>query len=102
MWCCLAFVRDNNANIRDCQGVLRLDWGCSAQSDEDALCGAVVHVGTAAIRCSLDDLTALDQTLLPLIQHPVMLNVKVKRLNLSYTGATQKMPSRSSFLLLLS
>lgn len=67
----LAFTRDNDADVRHCEGVLRLDGRRSAQGDEDALRGggAVVDVGAAAVRRGLDDLAAMDQTLLTLIQH---------------------------------
>jgi len=73
VWRYLALAGDNDANIRHCQRVLRLDWWRSAECDKDALRGggAVVDVGAAAIRCGLDDLAALDQALLTLIQHPV-------------------------------
>lgn len=71
MWRRLALAGDNDADVRNCQGVLRLDGRRSAESDEDALRGggAVVDVGAAAVRCGLDDLAALDQSLLPFIQH---------------------------------
>lgn len=72
MWWRLALAGDNDANVRHRQGILRLDGWRSAESDEDALRGgrAVVDVGAAAIRRGLDDLAALDQTLLTLIQNP--------------------------------
>ena len=70
MWWRLALAGDDDADVCHCQGVLRLDGWCSAEGDENALRGggAVVDVGAAAIRCGLDDLAALDQTLLTLVQ----------------------------------
>lgn len=67
----LALAGDDDADVRHCQGVLRLDGRRSAKGDEDALRGggAVVDVGAAAVRRGLDDLAALDQTLFTLIQH---------------------------------
>lgn len=68
MWWRLALAGDDDADVRHCQGVLRLDWRCSAEGDEDAL-RAVVDVGTAAVWRGLDYLAALDETLLTLVQH---------------------------------
>ncbi len=67
----LAFACDDDADVCHGQGVLRLDRRRSAEGDEDALRGggAVVDVGAAAVRCGLDDLTALDQTLLTFIEN---------------------------------
>lgn len=69
MWWCLTLVGDYDADVCHCQGVLRLDGQRSAEGDEDALRGggAVVDVGAAAVWCGLDDLAALDQTLLAFI-----------------------------------
>lgn len=71
MWWRLALAGDDDADVCHCQGVLRLDGRCSTEGDEDALRvgGAVVDIGAAAVRCGLDDLAALDQTLLALVQH---------------------------------
>lgn len=69
----LSLAGDDDADVRHRQGILRLDGLRSAERDEDALRGggAVVDVSAAAVRSDLDDLAALNQTLLPLIQHPV-------------------------------
>lgn len=69
----LPLAGDDDADVRHRQGILRLDGLRSAERDEDALRGgrAVVDVGAAAIRCGLDDLAALNQTLLTLVQHTV-------------------------------
>lgn len=68
----LTLAGDNDANVCHRQGILRLDGWRSAEGDEDALRGgrAIVDVGAAAVRCGLDDLAALDQTLLALVQNP--------------------------------
>lgn len=67
-----ALAGDDDANVRHRQGVLGLDGRRSAEGDEDALRGgrAVVDVGAAAVRRGLDDLAALDQTLLAFVQDP--------------------------------
>jgi len=71
MWRYLPFTGDDDADVRHREGVLRLDGRRPAHRDEDALRGgrAVVDVGAAAVRRGLDDLAALDQTLLTLVQH---------------------------------
>lgn len=78
VWRCLALAGDDHADVRHCQGILRLDRRGSAQSDEDALRvgGAVVDVGAASVRRGLDDLAALDQTVLALIQHSVVIKIR--------------------------
>lgn len=69
----LPLAGDDDADVRHRQGVLRLDGLRSAERDEDALRdgGAVVDVGAAAVRRGLDDLAALNQTLLAVVQHAV-------------------------------
>ncbi|KAK0149404.1 hypothetical protein N1851_009873 [Merluccius polli] len=72
VWWRLALAGDDDADVGDCQRVLRLYRRPAAEVDEDALRvgRAVVHVGAAAVRRGLDDLTALDQELLALVQYP--------------------------------
>lgn len=67
----LALAGDDDADVRHGQRVLGLHRRRSAEGDEDALRGgrAVVDVGAAAVRRGLDDLAALNQTLLTLVQH---------------------------------
>ena len=73
----LTLAGDNDADVCHCQGILRLDGWRSAEGDEDTLRGsrAVVDVGAASVRCGLDDLAALNETLLALIQNPDKHNI---------------------------
>lgn len=65
----LPLACDDDANVGDGQRVLRLHGRRTAEGDEDALRvgRAVVNVGAAAVGRGLDDLTALDESLLALI-----------------------------------
>lgn len=71
VWWRLALAGNNDTDVCHREGILRLDGWCAAEGDKDALRGgrAVVDIGAAAVRCGLDDLAALDQTFLALIQH---------------------------------
>lgn len=73
----LPLAGDDHADVRHRQGILRLDRRGSTESDEDALRGggAVVDVGTAAVRRGLDDLAALDQTVLAIIQDSAVIRI---------------------------
>lgn len=66
----LPLAGDDDADVGDSQRVLRLHERCAAEGDEDALRvgRAVVDVGAAAVGRGLDDLAALDEALLVLIE----------------------------------
>lgn len=63
---------DDDTDVGDGQRVLRLHERCATEGDEDAqrVGRAVVDVGAAAVGRSLDDLTALDEALLALVEDP--------------------------------
>ena len=65
----LPLTRDDDAYVGDGQGGVRLALGCSTVGDVDALGGVTTDVGWATGGCGLDEVAALLQTLLPLIQH---------------------------------
>lgn len=69
VWWGLPFARDDDADVCDGQGGVRLALGSPAVGDVDALGGITTDVGWATRRCGLDKVAALLQTLLPLIQH---------------------------------
>lgn len=66
----LPLAGDNDADVGDSQRVLRLHERGTAEGDEDALRvgRAVVDVGAAAKGRGLDDLAALDEALLALVE----------------------------------
>lgn len=70
VWRRLPLAGDNDADVGDGQWVLRLHERRAAEGDEDALWvgRAVVDVGAAAVGRGLDDLAALDETLLALVE----------------------------------
>lgn len=66
----LPLAGDDDTDVGDGQRVLRLHERCAAEGDEDALRvgRAVVDVGAAAVGRGLDDLAALDEALLALVE----------------------------------
>lgn len=67
----LSFARDDDADVGDGQGSVWLALGCPAVGDVDALGGIAADVGWTTRGCGLDEVAALLQSLLPLIQHAV-------------------------------
>lgn len=65
----LSLARDNDADVGDGQGGVRLALGRPPIGDVDALGGIATDVSRAAAGCGLDYVAALLQSLLPLVQH---------------------------------
>lgn len=65
----LALARDDDADVRDGEGGVRLALRRPSVGDVDALGGIAADVGWTTGGCGLDEVTALLQPLLPLIQH---------------------------------
>lgn len=65
----LSLARDNDADVGDGQGGVRLALGRPAVGDVDALRGITADVSRTAAGCGLDYVAALLQSLLPLVQH---------------------------------
>lgn len=66
----LPLAGDDDADVGDGQRVLRLHERSAAEGDKNALRvgRAVVDVGAAAVGRGLDDLAALDEALLALVE----------------------------------
>lgn len=69
VWGRLSLAGDDDADVGDGQGAVRLALGRPPVRDVDALRGVAADVGGPAGRRGLDELAALLQTLLPLVQH---------------------------------
>ena len=67
----LSLARDDDADVRDGQGGVRLALGGPAVGDVDALRGIAANVRRTAGGCSLDEVAALFQSLFPLVEHAV-------------------------------
>lgn len=65
----LPFARQDDADVGDGQGGVRLALRRPAVRDVDPLGGVAADVGRAAGRRGLDELAARHQALLPLVQH---------------------------------
>lgn len=71
VWGRLSLARDDDADVGDGQGGVQLALRCPAVGDVDALGGIAADVGWTTGGCGLDEVAALLQSLLPLIQHAV-------------------------------
>lgn len=71
MWGRLSLARDDDADVGDGQGGVRLALGRPSVGDVDALGGIAADVGWTTGGCGLDEVAALLQSLLPLIQRAV-------------------------------
>lgn len=71
VWWRLAFAGNDDADVSDGQGGVRLALWRPAVRDVDTLGGIAADVGRTARGCGLDEVAALLQPLLPLIQHTV-------------------------------
>lgn len=67
----LSFTRDDDADVRHGQGGVRLALRRPAVGDVDALGGIAADVGRSSGGSGLDEVAALLQPLLPLVQHAV-------------------------------
>lgn len=67
----LSLARDDDADVGDSQGGVWLALRCPAVGDVNALGGVAADVGWTTGGRGLDELAALHQPLLPLIQHAV-------------------------------
>lgn len=66
----LSLAWDDDTDVGDSQGSVGLTLGSPAVGDVDALRGGAADVGWTTAGRGLDEVTALLQPLLPLIQHP--------------------------------
>lgn len=71
VWRCLSLARDDDADVSDGQGGVRLALGCPTVGDVDALRGISANVCWTPRGCSLDEVATLFQSLFPLIEHAV-------------------------------
>lgn len=67
----LTLARDDDADVSDSQSGVLLALRRPPVGDIDALWGITADVGRTARGCGLDEVAALLQSLLPLIQHTV-------------------------------
>lgn len=70
VWGRLPFAGDDDAEVGDSEGGVGLALGRPAVRDVDALRGVAADVGWTAGGRGLDEVAALLQTFLPLVQHP--------------------------------